>query len=709
MLLGRMTRSVKIDVFCVMICVFVGSGCRSAPPEPTHQPKVTSQVVPLSDEVPPEKRDSDLDENAINFDCPSGDLRSVEATTKALQAGGAGYQARQELIKRCADCHPKEYESWRGGPHSKSRVSLLDFYVRTFAPDSPNSPKEREDFHKNDPAVSCCVCHCPTKNIYESQIPMGWDGQKIGELKALCVAIDEEIVTDGVDCLTCHARGDHVVTRGSYRPTGALDGLKNGCKPTPSAVFSHINTCAGCHQQASYTAEYEAGGGKIYPFVHCDECHRKRDASGAYLHSYQTHKERREGLAKAAFDRIAYDVEQKGASRVLRIRWKQDFSPHAVLQASVGVYVLKLDIVDKRGGLVQSKDYRFFARDELTEPGDMELLHEYNPGADLVWFKVGDVFDREVPLLESYGEGLRCNISVYEKAKFDFKDDDLILFLNKSIVLDSASEGNRAQPSKTSSNPAPRTTTRMVEVSEGKFFRGCDESRDSVCLANEKPGHLEFLPAFAIDEHEVTVGEYENCCRVGVCTKPVACAKAASAAFIPEDRRNLPVTCIDWHQASSYCAWVGKRLPSEAEWEKACRGIGGQKYPWGEATYAEAGEVANVPDESALKAFPNWDFTAPGYDDGFVGVAPVGSFPEGKSPYGALDMIGNVWEFVSDAYDDGAAPEGERAGGTPNPDHRAIRGGSWRYYAWISRCSDRSSVPFTVISDDLGFRCARTQ
>jgi formylglycine-generating enzyme required for sulfatase activity len=208
----------------------------------------------------------------------------------------------------------------------------------------------------------------------------------------------------------------------------------------------------------------------------------------------------------------------------------------------------------------------------------------------------------------------------------------------------------------------------MLEVPAGEFTMGCDERDSEVCGKAERGARAIDLPAFTIDRTEVTQAAYSRCVEAGVCTPP-------AGGFEPNENCTHPVVNVDWKQASQYCAWLDKRLPSEAEWEKAARGPEGRRYPWGDET----------PD-CELANFESCGST----------VDPVASHPSGASPYGVLDMAGNVREWVFDRE--------ESQSKSPK---RAIRGGMFSDRATHLRAARRQFGDVSVSDLGIGFRCAK--
>jgi formylglycine-generating enzyme required for sulfatase activity len=256
----------------------------------------------------------------------------------------------------------------------------------------------------------------------------------------------------------------------------------------------------------------------------------------------------------------------------------------------------------------------------------------------------------------------------------------------------------------------------MVRVPAGTFWMG---SPSWVGDADEHPTHEVALSAYCIDRTEVTVKTYANCVRTRRCTTvPLTLqhSRASAEDFKPHiqscngaDRPSHPINCVDWNQASTYCAWAGKRLPTEAEWEYAARGTDGREYPWGNDLPRETqlnacgGECVEMARREGLR----WSRMLYKGTDGWATTAPVGSFSAGASPFGALDMAGNVWEWTADPYGlypvtAAVSPRGERTG------LRVVRGGAWTSkLASEVRATNRRWLEPSRWDGNLGFRCAR--
>ncbi len=250
----------------------------------------------------------------------------------------------------------------------------------------------------------------------------------------------------------------------------------------------------------------------------------------------------------------------------------------------------------------------------------------------------------------------------------------------------------------------------IAHIPAGPFVMGSDTHN-----ADERPQHLVYLSAFDMDRYEVANAQYRRFLEATGRPSP----PYWSGNDYPPGQADYPVAAVSWPDAEAYCAWAGKRLPTEAEWEKACRGADARIYPWGDEWDERRANVDRQAGSARDAGLDFWDegwaiLRMPAATSKDRGLRRSGSLPAGASPYGIMDLVGNVSEWVSDWENWGGywkVPVQDPQVSGP-PWNRILRGSSWYdpngSAAWVqdqSRCSARNSS-HELRDPRVGFRCA---
>ncbi len=327
----------------------------------------------------------------------------------------------------------------------------------------------------------------------------------------------------------------------------------------------------------------------------------------------------------------------------------------------------------------------------------------------------------ELSCMRTYGESMTCS------EPLDVKDDLLALPGPADYMLTARKgdwiqrypvyiEGFQHEVALRVEPPPPGPLPDgMVYIPAGVFRMGDKDDKDGMGSGNEQPAHDVYISGFYIDRHEITNAAYQRCVAAGDCQVPHY-DDGSCFRVVEEGQKwdwkpgkvdqhyqasEKPVVCVDWQQAKTYCEAQQKRLPTEAEWEKAAAGPEGYKWSFGNEF---DGTKANFCDEGCL-----WGWRDAKVNDGHRFTAPVGTYPE--NGYGLYDMSGNVWEWVEDGYDEKFY--GTEAATQPNPvgksddGRRVLRGGSWNGGTEFLRVAYRGWVAPEDRGDVLGFRCVR--
>ena len=245
---------------------------------------------------------------------------------------------------------------------------------------------------------------------------------------------------------------------------------------------------------------------------------------------------------------------------------------------------------------------------------------------------------------------------------------------------------------------SPMDGMTLVYIPEGQYMIGSLDS-DPYAWINEKPQHKVDLSSYWMDKTLVTNAMYAICVQEGACPEhkmDISYTRDSYYGDVEFDK--YPVIYVTWDEAQTYCAWAGRKLPTEAQWEVAARGTDGRKYPWG-----------NSPPSCSLLNYTVTLSMNFGLSNTCTGdTTAVGKYPQGASPYGLLDMAGNVWEWVTDWLGSNYLVEPhENPLGPTTGELRVIRGGFYFDDAKYVRATMRTGHDPNDATDYIGFRCAR--
>ena len=544
---------------------------------------------------------------------------------------------------------------------------------------------------------------------------------------------------------------DQIVRPQNSKPTN-IEAVLDEAGLRLLVIVFHARGCTACEQEAPHWKalrdEYALDGLRIYTVGmrgHCETsswpsdkeiCDERGDWARmfvpkepptAFVVSW-----RRTFLEKnASFDAVQRAVRVWRDKKALRVKVElsKDWPAGDKAIAQEVRMLVEQELIDRAKFVVVADEpaarklkWEGLAHESYRDVLKIEPGNEIPPNARLGVSLAGDKLQLRIVSIDRNDHVCAGDASWRQNSENTAKDavEDLLSRCRRSWPLldpgrqskDGARETVRVRPVPAPASKAvPRSQYReshsddnMVKIPAGEATIGCSRRLQGDCNADEGPRRVIRMDVYRIDRTEVTVDDYRRCVQDGACTTEGLRRETRNGRVLQRiskmcnwavhGRARHPMNCVSWAQASAYCAWAGKRLPSDVEWEKAARGRSGLVYPWGPEPY-DRRQRANIADEAARARFsiPEEDY-AQGYHDGFETTAPVGSYsPAGDSPYGVQDMVGNVAEWSADWYKVGKK--------------RSVRGGGWSSPPYEARTSERMYANPADRNGAIGFRCAR--
>ena len=333
-----------------------------------------------------------------------------------------------------------------------------------------------------------------------------------------------------------------------------------------------------------------------------------------------------------------------------------------------GQFIFRLQKESMKGGPGQ-KDYRGLEEQLKEDEGSLQQQQEFAK-------KKKEMLDR----IKKAQEEAKSKAETEEKQTHPEPEKEKESKNSEERLKNAREEAARKAAEELLRNPRP-----MIAIPAGEFIMGSEPGKGQ---PDESPQRTVYLDAYTIDKYEVTVAQYNDYLKKSGGEPPDFWDRVNS-----KEDGNRPVVGVDWLEADEYCRFYGKRLPTEAQWEKAARGTDGRKYPWGY--------------DDTSSQFANFASGIISFSYG-KSLANVGSYEAGKSPYGVYDMVGNVWEWVNDWYrkDYYQVALAKNPAGPDIGDYVVIRGGSWAIRPAVARSAGRMFLSPNTRSNSLGFRCA---
>ncbi|MFH2203249.1 MAG: multiheme c-type cytochrome [Elusimicrobiota bacterium] len=335
---------------------------------------------------------------------------------------------RKQDIQRCAACHPRVYEQWKRGPHAHAFEMMARSMRDSVGPAEGLSKRERKKkikIYKQE----CVECHAPSRSVYEDSIPAEWDGKSRIRYEDFGGPAWLEL-TSGVDCITCHRKGDRVVTRPDYAPPAGFQPPEGFCNPIPSTTFAHIYNCVSCHSTIveGYAEKFRLDPAQRQkPYLSCEQCHMEHgpDGRGTHYYYWSANPQKIKHVIAPMFDTLTLEVRRREGRNFLAVRWPTDFMPHPLLPDTPKIYLLRFAVLDPEGREVFAADLRLY--DPTKESGrSEESVRPTNPTGELVSLGLSEPLAREFELPEAAGVSGTVRLIIRKKSEYKKTDAEAV-------------------------------------------------------------------------------------------------------------------------------------------------------------------------------------------------------------------------------------------------------------------------------------------